>query len=310
MEKGWYPVEPEYFFKMKKKKVALVLSSGGARGYAHIGVIHELEKNGFEITSIAGTSMGALVGGIYATGQLTTFEEWVKALNIREILKLTDFSISNKGLVKGARVIKKLKELIPDRKIEELAIPYCAVATDIVTGAEKVFTEGSLYEAIRASISIPTFFQPFKLKGQFLVDGGLVNPIPINRIKKDADNLLVVVDVNALIPVEKKESVQPPPPSRDHSKQVAKLLEKLHTTIPHNQEDHFGIMNLSTKSIGLMLQTISALTLEKYQPDLLIRISREAFSTFDFYKAEEIIREGESVAQRAIHSISGSIIKP
>ena len=129
------------------KNVALVLSSGGARGFAHIGVIKVLEKEGFKITSVAGTSMGALVGGIYATGQLTNFEEWICSLDIKEVLRLTDLSISNKGLVKGKKIIEKMKEIVPERNIEDLAIPFCAVATDILNGTEKIFTRGKLYDA-------------------------------------------------------------------------------------------------------------------------------------------------------------------
>ena len=111
-----------------KRNIALVLSSGGARGFAHIGAINILEKEGFNITSAAGTSMGVLVGGIYATGQLKSFEEWVCSLDIKEVLRLTDFTISKQGLVKGRKVIDKMKEIVPDRNIETLPIPYCAVA--------------------------------------------------------------------------------------------------------------------------------------------------------------------------------------
>ncbi|HRZ22388.1 MAG TPA: patatin-like phospholipase family protein [Bacteroidales bacterium] len=123
-----------------KKNVALVLSSGGARGFAHIGVINTLEQAGYKITSIAGTSMGAVVGGIYATGQLKVFEDFARSLSLKEVWKLTDLAFSKNGLVKGNRIIKKMKEIVPDRNIEDLPIPYCAVATDIVSGTEKIFT--------------------------------------------------------------------------------------------------------------------------------------------------------------------------
>ncbi|MCX6234463.1 MAG: patatin-like phospholipase family protein [Bacteroidetes bacterium] len=267
-----------------KKNIALVLSSGGARGFAHIGVINVLEKNGFTITSIAGTSMGALVGGIYATGQFNLFEEWVSSLNIKEVLKLTDFSISNKGLLKGSRIIKKMKELVPDRNIEDLPIPFCSVATDIINGTETVFTEGNLYDAIRASISIPTVFQPFKVGDNYFVDGGVLNPIPIDRVKRQTDDLLVVVDVNAQIPYEKRKVTEEKLLYNRYFEQIKMIRNKLNTTIPRNKTDHIGIFNLTNRSISLMLHKISLLTLEKHQPDLLINISRHSFGTYDFYK--------------------------
>lgn len=187
-----------------KKNVALVLSSGGSRGCAHIGAINMLEKNGYKITSVAGTSMGALVGGIYATGQLQQFEEWISSLDILEVLRLIDFSISKKGLVKGKKIIDKIRQIVPERNIEDLSIPFCAVATDIIGETEAVFTEGNLFKAIRASISIPTVFQPVKIGDRYFVDGGLTNPIPVNRVKRYKGDLLIVVNVSSPISYEKK----------------------------------------------------------------------------------------------------------
>jgi len=195
-----FPVVSNQIKELKmKRNIALVLSSGGARGFAHIGAINTLEKEGFNITSVAGTSMGALVGGIYATGQLKTFEEWVCSLDIKEVLRLTDFTISKQGLVKGRKVIDKMKEIVPDRNIETLPIPYCAVATDILNGVESIFTSGNLYDAIRASISIPTVFQPFKIGNNYYIDEGVLNPIPINHVKRSGNDILVVVNVNSRI---------------------------------------------------------------------------------------------------------------
>jgi len=283
-----------------KKNIALVLSSGGARGLAHIGVINVLEQEGFHITSIAGTSMGALVGGVYATGQLKRFEEWVSTLDVREVLRLTDLSISKKGLVKGIKIIQKMKEIVPEQNIEDLPIPFCAVATDIVNGTESVFTEGSLYDAIRASISIPTVFQPFKIGNKYYVDGGVLNPIPIDRIIRLDGDKLVVVDANARIPYEKTVTDDAHIHNHGHFKQLKLLQEKLRKTIPKNKTDDIGIFNLTNKSISLMLHQISLLTLKNHQADLLINISRDAFGTFDFYKAKDIIYEGELAAKKAI----------
>lgn len=150
-----------------KKDVALVLSSGGARGLAHIGAIEELEARGYHIKSIAGTSMGALVAGMYATGHLKEYREWMKTIDKQRIRELTDYSPSLDHLVRGNKIIDALKALVPDCDIDDLPIPYAAVATDWESGHEVVFTHGSLYGAIRASISLPAYFSPCARAGRF-----------------------------------------------------------------------------------------------------------------------------------------------
>jgi len=283
-----------------KKKVALVLSSGGARGFAHIGVINTLEQAGYRITSIAGTSMGSLVGGIYAAGQLKVFEEFVRSLNLKEVWHLTDLAFSKNGLVKGNRIIRKLKDMIPDRNIEDLPIPYCAVATDIVIGTERVFTSGSMYDAIRASISIPTFFQPFRIGDGYYVDGGLLNPVPVHHVQRNKGDMLVIVDVNAVIPFEKARIPAPIHKEHQHYKYF-KLFQSLFSeTVPKNKADQIGLFALTNKSLGLMVHQISKLTIEKYPPDLLISVSRDMFGAYDFYKASEIIEEGAVAARNAL----------
>jgi|WetSurMetagenome_2_1015567.scaffolds.fasta_scaffold53774_2 NTE family protein len=283
-----------------KKEVALVLSSGGARGFAHIGVIKMLEERGYKITSVAGTSMGALVGGFYAAGGIKDLEAWVSSLDFTDVLRLTDFSISKKGLVRGKKVIDRMKELVPDRNIEDLVVPYCAVATDIISGEEKVFTMGNLYDAIRASISIPTVFQPFQIGNDYYVDGGVVNPIPVNRIKRGPDDLLFVVDVNSFIPYTRVTE-------DDKTLFNSKFLRKLniiHDTadrqVPKNHNDDIGMFNLTNKSIGIMLSKITELTMKQVAADLVVRISKESFGTYDFYKAKEIIDAGADAAKSAL----------
>lgn len=182
---------------MKKKNVALVLSSGGARGLAHIGAIEELERAHYAITSIAGCSMGALVGGMYAAGKLGEVKRWMIGLDRKQILSLVDFSFSLNHLVKGVKVIDALKQIVPDVNIEDLPIPYAAVATDWNSGREVVFRSGSLYEAIRSSISIPLFFNPVRKQDMLLVDGALVNALPLNRVERTKGDMLVGVNVCA-----------------------------------------------------------------------------------------------------------------
>lgn len=277
------------------KNVALVLSSGGARGFAHIGVIKVLENLGYNITSVAGTSMGALVGGIHASGKLNEFEEWVSGLDVMEVLKLTDISLSKKGFVKGTRIIEKMKEIVPDRNIEDLPIPYSAIATDLIRGRERIFNSGSLFDAIRASISIPTFFQPFSMGGDYFVDGGLVNPIPINRVKRHDGDLLAVVDVNADIPHIRVEPLPDEEESwgKSYLRRIRKINAHAGKHIPKNEKDDIGLFNLNNRSISIMLNQIAALTLMDHKVDIMIQISKDSYGTYDFYKAGEIIREGE-----------------
>ena len=162
----------------------------------HIGVIEELLAQGYEISSLAGCSMGALVGGIYATGRLPQFRQWMKSITRRRMFELSDLSLSLNHVVKGERIIEAIQEIVPDVRIEDLPVPFCAVATDWLNGREVVFRSGSLFEAIRASISLPSFFSPVQRDGMVLIDGGILNPIPLNRVERTEGDLLMGVDVS------------------------------------------------------------------------------------------------------------------
>jgi NTE family protein len=215
---------------MSKKNVALVLSSGGARGMAHIGVIDKLEENGFNITSVAGASMGALVGAFHASGDLQAYKEWILNLDKFDLFKLFDFTFSTQGFIKGEKVFKELKTFISDKKIEELPIPYVAVATDARHHKEIVIDKGSMYDAIRASVAIPTVLTPLYKDDMELIDGGVLNPLPINRIKRHDDDLLVVVNVSA------RQGYRPekhtPPEESTYMKSVNKFLDRWSKYLP------------------------------------------------------------------------------
>lgn len=182
--------------EQKNKNVALVLSSGGPRGFAYIGAIEALEKHGYTITSVAGTSMGSLVGGIYAAGKLPEFKEWLYSLDAWEVFSLMDLSIGKNHFVKGDKVIDAIMQIVPNVNIEDLKIPYSAVATDLYTGREVVFDRGPLFAAIRASISIPSLFRPVKYGLTTLIDGAISNCLPLNRVHRTEGDLLVAFDVN------------------------------------------------------------------------------------------------------------------
>ena len=183
-----------------EKNVALVLSGGGPRGFAYIGAIEELESRGYKITSIAGTSIGSLIGGVYAAGKLDDVKQWLYSLDVWNMFSLIDFSLSMNHLVKGDRIISALKDIVPQINIEDLNIPYKAVATDLYTGEEVVFTSGDLFSAIRASISIPTLFKSVEYNDSLLIDGAMSNCLPINRVERTPGDILVAFDVNDIQP--------------------------------------------------------------------------------------------------------------
>lgn len=280
----------------RKQNVALVLSSGGARGLAHIGAIEELEAQGYRISSIAGCSMGALIGGVYATGKLGEFREWMKTIDRKKMLKLTDFSLSLNHIVKGNRIIEAIMEFVPDIAIEDLPIPYCAVATDLRVGKEVVFCKGSLFEAIRASISLPSFYQPVQRDGMVLIDGGVLNPIPLNRVKRHAGDILVGVDVSGHDYESQWEEMQSLTEWQKNDKSLkAKILDKL---IPDNIE--FNYFSVLSRSSSLMIRQNSILMTKLMKPDMLVDIQMSRYGTFDFDKSEKIIAVGQQKTSQAI----------
>ena len=178
-----------------KQTVSLVLGSGGARGLAHIGVIKWLEENDYEVKSIAGCSIGAMIGGVYAAGKLDELEEWMCSITKMDMANLLDISWGNGGIFKGDKVIDTLKDLIGDKQIKNLPIPFTAVAADMITQKEVWINKGSLFDAIRASISLPLFFTPVKHKDKLLIDGGVLNPVPIAPTFDDHTDLTIAVNL-------------------------------------------------------------------------------------------------------------------
>lgn len=282
-----------------KKKVALVLSSGGARGLVHIGVIEELLAQGYEITSVAGSSMGALIGGIYATGKLAAFREWMKTINRRKMLELSDLSLSINHVVKGERIIEAIKEIVPDMNIEDLPIPFCAVSTDWENGREVVFRSGSLFDAIRASISLPSFFEPVRRDGMVLIDGGVINPIPLNRVARTAGDILVGVDVSGHDYRGQSELQKMLNAKRKRDKSLGmSLLSRL---IPDNIE--FNYITLLSRTSSLMIRQNSKLMAELTHPDILIDIQLSRYTTFDFDKSEKLIAIGRNRTRQSLKSV-------
>ena len=180
----------------RKKRVALALSSGGPRGFAYIGALEVLQERGYEVSAVAGTSIGALVGGVYAAGRLAEFKEWLLSLDTRKVFSLMDFSLSMSHIVKGDKIIEAIKEIVPDVNIEDMPMPFSAVATNLYTGEEVVFDKGNLFSAIRASMSIPSLFKPVQYGNVVLIDGHSSNCLPLNRVHRAKGDILIGFDTN------------------------------------------------------------------------------------------------------------------
>ena len=286
-----------------KKKVALVLSGGGARGIAHIGVIEELEKRGYEINSIAGTSMGALVGGMYAAGKLEEFREWMCSLDKMKVFSLVDFTFSADGIVKGDKVLNAIKDFVPDTNIEDLKIAYSATAADIENHKEIVYRTGSLYEAIRASIAIPMVITPVIKENAIIVDGGVVNNLPISNVKRNNGDLLVAVYVNANVEtiklkVSKKEEKEK---KSVYLKKLNEFYEHVNIISPKLKKEKIGYFTLIDKAIVSASLQLVQFSIEKNPPDILVNISRDTCGTYDFYRAEELVEIGRQSAIKTLN---------
>lgn len=297
-----------------KRDVALVLGSGGARGLAHIGAIEELEARGYRIRSIAGCSMGAMIAGMYAAGKLQDAKEWFLQVDQQVILKMVDLSISLNSLVKGERVIRELEKVVPDQQIQSLNIPCAIVAADLISADEVVFRSGSLFEAIRASMSIPLFFQPVQRGHKLLIDGGTLNPLPLNRVKRTKGDLLVAMNISG------KDSMQIKKPEPSYFAKAAELIEQhgiqlsptllnLKKRIEQKEEERLenqdlrGMVNyfsLADRMSDIQIQQNTHLMLQLMPPDILATMPQYAYSTFDFDRAEEIIEQGRLLMRNAI----------
>jgi NTE family protein len=299
---------------MKRQTVSLVLGSGAARGLAHIGVIEWFDEHGYRIESIAGASMGALVGGIYAAGELESYKQWVLALETMDVIRFLDLAFSSEGLFKGDRLMDALREMVGDRNIEELPMTYTAVACDLDRRREVWLTNGPLFDAIRASIAIPTVFTPHHYRGMKLLDGGLLNPVPIAPTFKDMTDLTVAVDLNAvhapvIVPDKRKDDREPSAgkESPRHAT-VQRFLDSIQNGIQNTIQKNFesrrdtdlGMFDLMNSAFETMQNAISSMKLATYAPDVHIEIPRSACKAYEFDRAAELIELGHASAGKAM----------
>ena len=322
---------------MKTKDVALVLSSGGPRGWAYIGAIEELESRGYNITSIAGTSIGSLIGGIYAAGKLSEVKEWLFSLDAWKVFSLMDLSISKNHLVKGDKVIGAIKEIVPGIDIEDLPIPYRAVAADLYTGEEVVFDRGPLFEAVRASISIPSLFRPVKYGFRTLVDGGIVNTMPIDKVLRNGNDIVVAFDVNDVDVESIRQTVINEARQEEDRLRAERELDaetrSVLNSVRHNstltlrekfmlakaqgekilhhklndeepepellfEDSYYSILS---RTFSLMNHVIAKTAAERYHPEVLVKMPFDAYGEIgDYARAREISEAGRELMKAAL----------
>lgn len=284
------------------KNVSLVLGSGGARGMAHIGVIEQLENEGYVIKEVIGCSMGAVVGGIYCAGNLPKFKHWLITLTKLEVFKLLDFTFSTQGFIKGEKVFKAIEQLIGDHTIDSFEIPFTAVAADLLSRKEVHYSSGSLFKALRASIAIPTIFTPVANGNVQLVDGGVVNPLPLNLVHRDKTDLVVAVNINSGSQAAKADG----PVINKEKAAYEKMLDAFRTQIlkmdvkAEERIEKFGFFDLITKSYDMTQDRLTELMISIHKPDIVVEVSRDACGIFEFYRANEIIDEGRRALEKAL----------
>lgn len=276
------------------KDIALVLGGGGARGYAHIGAIEVLLENGYNITSIAGTSMGALVGGLYASGKLKELKEISEGINRKKMFKIFNISLGKNHLTDGNNLMEIMDDVIGDVEIEDMPIDFCCCATDIVTGKEKVFNNGPLKTAIRASISIPCLFKPVTDSYHIYIDGSIHNTLPLDRVKRHEGDILVAVNVSAPDSHPYTSYLEHTDDKDDES--VKSIWKKLFS---HN-ELSMNYFNIMQRVVKISIQNNTQMAMRLTPPDICAEIPMDSFNILKFNKATEIIAMGREAMKQAL----------
>ncbi|KAA3658803.1 MAG: serine protease [Chloroflexi bacterium] len=291
---------------MNKKTVSLVLGSGGARGLAHIGVIHWLEAHGYEIKAISGCSIGSLIGGVYAAGKLDVLEAWMRAITRPVLASYLDFAWKRDGIIKGDKVINTLVSLIGDQLIEDLPMPYTAVSFDLYGEKEVWIQSGKLFDAIRASSSLPLVMTPFEDNGTVLIDGGILNPVPIAPVFSEQTDLIIAVNLGGPFQAfdkPKQKSEKSNPITSTLSEQIKQFFQSIQSLAPINVERGISPYEIYYQSFEAMQSTIARLKLAAYPPDKTVDIPRNACGTMEFYRAAEMIEFGYQMAQKFLDDI-------
>lgn len=323
------------FDKTSKKnisqlKIGLALGSGSARGWTHIGVIRALKEEGIRVDYVAGTSIGAVVGTVYSAGKIDVLEKWVGHLRWHQILSFVDVTFPHSGLIDGKKVADLIRKYVPVRNIEELDIPFCAVATNLLSGEEVILKQGDIIEAIRASISLPGIFTPVETNGIILVDGGLVNPLPVSVVRNMGADFVIAVDLNSdVVPKKSAEKrtdtnasklfnirhklVEGPARSLlmalERRVQTQKILKLAHVRRWLARKPTPDIFEILAISVRIMQAQITRLNLRTFPPDILIQPHVGDINLLEFNRAKETIEEGYKAAKAALkkYQLSGAV---
>ncbi len=326
-------------------RVGLALGSGGARGYAHIGVIEALRERGYDIVGIAGSSMGALVGGVHAAGRLDALAEWARSLTQRTILRLLDPSISAAGVLRAEKILDAVRDILGPVTIEQLSIPFTAVATDLLAGKSVWFQRGPVDEAIRASIAIPGVIAPHAVGGRLLADGGILDPLPMAPIAAVNAELTIAVSLNgsdvnddrqtepgvttewlnrmlrstsALLDTTAARSLLDRPTARA-------VLSRFGASVPESETwsespgveppeiPKLGSFDVMNRTIDIAQSALARHTLAAYPPDVLIEVPRSTCRGLEFHRAADVIAVGRALAMRALDALdtdAGKTVRP
>jgi NTE family protein len=323
-------------------RVALALGSGGARGYAHIGVIEALRERGYDIVGIAGSSMGAVVGGLQAAGHLDEFTEWAKTLTQRTILRLLDPSFSAAGVMRAEKILDAVRDILGPVAIEELPIPYTAVATDLLAGKTVWFQRGALDEAIRASIAIPGVIAPHEIDGRLLADGGILDPLPMAPLSAVNADLTIAVSLSGSEALGSRAQEEPGAGAEWLSRMMRSTTALFDTAaarslldrptaravlsrfgadswsddadedLPDDEEGdalpgvpRLGSFEVMNRTIDIAQAALARHTLAVYPPDLLIEVPRSTCRSLEFHRAAEVIEAGRALADDALSALEG-----
>ncbi|CAK2091020.1 NTE family protein [Vibrio crassostreae] len=281
------------------KTVSLVLGSGGARGLVHVGIIRWLIEHGYQIKSISGCSIGALIGGVYAAGKLDEFEEWVTSIEQSDMAMMLDFSWQSSGIFKGDKIIDTLRGLIGEISIEDLPIPYTAVAANVAEEKEVWLQSGSLFDAIRASISLPLFFTPHVINGEVLIDGGVLNPVPIAPTFSDNTDFTLAVNLGGEPEMLQQEVIPVSLPTKESNlhEKVVHFIDNLGSSVKSKMSFNFAAYDIANQAFDAMQSTIARQKLAAYPADITLEIPRNACGTLEFDRSQEMIDRGYHLAQ-------------
>ncbi|WP_312241626.1 patatin-like phospholipase RssA [Pantoea sp.] len=294
---------------MRQVKIGLALGSGAAKGWAHIGVISALERAGIGIDVVAGCSVGALVGSAYVNGRLDLMEKWVNAFRYWDVIRLMDLSWQRGGLLRGERVFNHIRQLIPHDTLEGCDKPFGVVATNLSTGRELWLTEGDLHRAVRASCSMPGLLPPVSYNGYLLVDGAVVNPVPISLTRALGADIVIAVDLQHDAHLMQQDLLSVTPKSEEEAATAAalswgkKIRQRL-TGFTQRRAYHTpGAMEIMTTSIQVLENRLKRNRMAGDPPDVLIQPLCPQISTLDFHRAEEAIAAGKAAVEKKMDEL-------